>query len=202
MHCFHQRSLAIALVSLVAAGPATARGAEQLKFSNDCGDIKFVGSKDDGSHEGGFKKFAGEVKLVPDDPSASSIKLEINTGSLWSDHPKLTSHLKNADFFHIDKFPKATFSSTRVREAVEKDRKSAGNEKVTHVIHGKLTMLGVTKEIDLPVIVTLNETVLALRGVYTLDRMRFGMNYGKGKIHDKVKVTFALKIPRGAKLDQ
>jgi polyisoprenoid-binding protein YceI len=186
----------LVLVSLIAAAPIGARAAEKLKIDKDCGEIKFVGSKDDGSHEGGFKEFAGEVELVPGDLAACSIKLEFNTGSLWSDNPKLTAHLKNADFFHIEKFPKAVFQSTSVRAANEKDRKAAGFDQVTHVIQGKLTLLGVSQEINVPVGAKLSEEALQLRGVYQLDRTRFGMDYGAGKIHDNVKVTYQLKIPR------
>ena len=193
-------STAIALVTvsvlLVITAAAGVCAAERLKISGDCGTIEFVGSKDDGSHKGGFKEFSGEVTLNPEGPSLSDLVIEIKTTSLWSDDPKLTAHLRTADFFHIDKFPNAVFRSTAVRKAEEQDRKAAENMKATHVIQGKLTLLGVTREIDVPVTVTPSDASLGIRGDYRLDRTQFGMEYGAGKIHDEVKVSFALKIPR------
>jgi polyisoprenoid-binding protein YceI len=120
----------------------------------------------------------------------------MNTGSLWSDHPKLTAHLLNEDFFDVAKFPKAVFRSTALREAKPDERQGTGNKTITHVLVGKLTLLGATQEIELPVSLKLKKDALTVRGSYNLDRTRFGMNYGIGKIHNGVLVEFALKLRR------
>jgi polyisoprenoid-binding protein YceI len=176
--------------------PAVSPAAEVLKITSKSGTIEFVGFKDDGSHQGGFKEFSGTVKLGEDGLNSAQVVVEMKTGSLWSDHPKLTAHLLNEDFFHVDKFPKAVFRSTALREAKPDERKEAGDEKTSHVLKGKLTFLGVTKEIELPVSLKLNEKALSARGVYNLDRTRFGMTYGMGKIHEGVLVQFSLELPR------
>jgi polyisoprenoid-binding protein YceI len=173
-----------------------AQAAEALKVTQECGTIGFVGFKDDDSHAGGFKRFSGTVTLIPNDPRASGVVLNVDTESLWSDHPNLTAHLLNADFFDVDKFPKAVFRSTAVREAEPEDRKAPGRKHVTHVLSGELTLLGVSKKLELPAKIELTDDALAIEGSYSLDRTRFGMNYGLGKIHEGVLVNFSLKIPR------
>jgi polyisoprenoid-binding protein YceI len=174
---------------------------ETLKVTPECGTIGFVGSKDDGSHVGGFKKFSGTVTLVPKDPGSSRVVLEIETSSLWADNPNLAAHLRNADFFHVEEFPKAVFRSTAVREAKSEDRKVSGHEHVTHVLSGELTLLGVSKKIQLPATIEVTDDTLTIKGTYHLDRTRFGMNYGLGKIHKGVPVSFSLRIPRAESTD-
>jgi polyisoprenoid-binding protein YceI len=185
------------VVGLLFAGGGHA--AETLKITPECGVIEFVGSKVDDSHVGGFKKFSGTVKLVADDLSASRLTLEIDTGSLWADNPKLAAHLRNEDFFYVDMFPKALFRTTAIRKALPKDRKKLKLEDITHLLSGELTLLGVSKKIEVPVKMEVNEKVFHIVGAYTLDRTQFGMDYGLGKVHKEVPVDFALKIPRKKK---
>jgi polyisoprenoid-binding protein YceI len=172
------------------------QAAELLQIKPESGSIKFVGSKDDGSHKGGFKKFSGTVELVPDKLEMSQVTVEIETGSIWSDNPKLTEHLSNQDFFHIDKFPKSTFRSDALRDAKPADKKQPGAEKATHVLSGQLTLLGVSKIVELPVTIKLSDETFALEGTYILDRARFGMTYAIPKVHKDAVVEFSLKLPR------
>jgi polyisoprenoid-binding protein YceI len=194
MQCWKQIGLAVTVVAL---GFIATEGAETLKVTSKCGAIEFVGAKNDGVHKGGFTKLTGTVRLDVEKPAASRVVLEIDTDSLWSDNPSLTAHLRNADFFNVDKFPKAVFQSTAVRKPTPKELKLPGNKKITHFLSGKLTLLAVTKELDIPVKIGLTDKALSVEGTYLLDRTQFGMSYGRGKIHDGVEVTFALKIPRG-----
>jgi polyisoprenoid-binding protein YceI len=173
--------------------------AERLKITPECGSIKFVGSKDDGSHEGGFKEFSGVVEFVTTDLTSCRIKIDIETGSLWADNSKLADHLRNADFFHVSKFPKAVFRTEKVREANQDEKKKAKREEITHMLSGELTLLGVSQKLDIPLQIELNDKRLLIQGTYRLDRTQFGMDYGLGKIHNEVPVRFMLKIPRESK---
>lgn len=170
--------------------------AEVLKITPKSGTIEFTGFKDDASHKGGFEKFSGTINLDGDDLSKAKVVLEMDSASLWSDAPGLTAHLLNEDFFHVTKFPKAKFQSAALRKAKPEERERAGNEKISHVLSGKLTFLGVSQKLDLPVEIQLTEDALSVRGVYNLDRTQFGMNYGLEKIHPGVLVEFSLKLPR------
>jgi polyisoprenoid-binding protein YceI len=185
------------VILAVAFHVGQARSAEVLKLTSKAGTIEFVGAKPGGTHKGGFKEFAGTVKLDTEQPAASQVVLEIDTGSLWADDPKLTEHLKNADFFDVGKHPKAVFKSTGLREPTPEERKVKGNEKITHILSGELTLMGIKKKIEPPLTILVSEKLLSVSGRYSLDRTQFGMTYGKGKIEDAAQVTISLEIPRG-----
>jgi len=57
--------------------------AEPLAFSHEDGKIEFVGSKDDGRHDGGFKQFSGELEWAANAPQDCTLSVTIDTGSLW-----------------------------------------------------------------------------------------------------------------------
>ena len=58
--------------------------------------IGFVGSKVTGSHNGGFKKFAGKVSVADGKIAAAEIKIAMV--STWADNERLTGHLRSPDF--------------------------------------------------------------------------------------------------------
>jgi polyisoprenoid-binding protein YceI len=160
--------------------------AEEWKLNAEKSKIDFVGKKTDGAHKGGFKVFKAEAKADLENPQNGSLKLEIDTDSLWSDDQKLTDHLKNPDFFDVRKFPKITFESTAI------DAASEDNVQLV----GKMTMLGKTVEVKVPCKATLTDGAATLTAEFKLDRTKFGMNYGKGKINDDVEVTATLVFKR------
>jgi polyisoprenoid-binding protein YceI len=75
--------------------------------------IGFIGSKVTGSHNGGFKNFAGTM-TVADGKIVGAPELKIAMNSTWADNDRLTGHLKSADFFDAQKFPITTFTVTRI----------------------------------------------------------------------------------------
>jgi len=81
--------------------------------------IEFVGSKKEGKHDGGFKAFTGSIKTADSDITKSTINVEIDTDSIWTDDDgkmkKLTPHLKSPDFFDAKKHPKASFISKEIK---------------------------------------------------------------------------------------
>lgn len=86
---------------------------------------------------GRFDKFSGTFSFDDKNPAASKVKVEIDTASVNSNHGERDKHLRNADFLDVEKFPTATFESTKVE--------ASGDGKAK--IAGKLTLHGVTKDI-------------------------------------------------------
>ena len=160
--------------------------AEKLNLNKGESKISFVGKKTDGEHKGGFKEFKAEGEANLEAPEKSKLKLEIDTTSLWSDDDKLTEHLKNPDFFDVKKFPKITFEMTSLE--------GAGGDSPTLV--GKLTMLDKTTELKVPCRASLTDSELVLDADFKLDRTKWGMTYGKGKINDEVVIKATLHFDR------
>jgi len=171
-----------AVLAVVLFSPIVALAADPLKLIQDKSKISFLGKKPDGEHKGGFKKFKVDALADEEDMTKSSVKIVIETDSLWADDDKLAGHLKNADFFDVKKYPKATFESTKIEKVSDTEAK----------ITGKFTMLDKTEELVVPVKVDANDERIQLNASFKLDRTKWGMNYGKGKINDEVEMTIEL----------
>lgn len=157
---------------------ASAMAGVPLKLNAEKSKISFVGKKADGQHEGGFKKFTVKADADFEAPEKSSVNIEIDTASLWADDPKLEGHLKSADFFDIRKYPKIKFESTKIVH---------GEEGKAEII-GKLTLLGKTNELKVPVTAEVTEETVHMQADFKLDRTKWGMNYGVGKVDNDVQV--------------
>lgn len=90
---------------------------------------------------GGFSGIQGTVVYDPDNLAQSSLDVTIDASSLSTLDEQRDTHLKSADFLHVEQHPTITFKSKKVASASE------GELKVT----GDLTIHGVTKEAVLKV---------------------------------------------------
>jgi polyisoprenoid-binding protein YceI len=167
-------------VLVLSAGVSGA--ADKYTLTGENTKIEFTGTKKEGKHVGGFKTLTGT--LTVGDISETKVEVTIDTDSLFSDDPKLTGHLKGADFFDVKNHPKATFVSTKV------EKTDAG---IT--VHGKLTINGKSKEIHFPAKVTNKDGTVTLDSEFAIDRTDYGITYGAGKIDNNV----ALKVHVSAK---
>ena len=91
---------------------------------------------------GRFDSFSGEFTYDPAKPEASTVNVTIDTGSVNSNHAERDKHLRSDDFLNVEKFPKATFVSTKIVLDDDKDEFD---------IVGDLTLNGVTKSVTIEV---------------------------------------------------
>jgi polyisoprenoid-binding protein YceI len=173
-----------ALFALVAAGALTsvALAADQtFALTGENTKITFVGTKPGGKHDGGFAKLSGTATVTDGNPQSLRIMVDIDTGSLYADDPKLATHLKSPDFFAVKDHPKATFKTTKV------EKSGTG-----YTVSGELTMLGKTKPVSFPATVAVSGNTLTLSAEFKINRTDWGMNFGKGMIDDLVTVKVAV----------
>lgn len=142
--------------------------------------IGFVGSKVTGSHNGGFKKFAGKVNVADGKIAASEIKIAM--ASTFADNDRLTGHLKSADFFDTAKFPATTFTLTSIEP-------SGAQKTVT----GNLDLHGVTKSITFPADVQIADDAVTVKAEFAINRKDFNINY-PGKPNDLIRDNVVLKL--------
>lgn len=91
--------------------------------------------------EGKFKIYEGKVSSKTDlDFTDAKIEFSVDAASINTDDEKRDGHLKSADFFDVEKFPKITFVSKSMKP---------GKVKGTYTLVGELTMHGVTKAVTL-----------------------------------------------------
>jgi polyisoprenoid-binding protein YceI len=90
---------------------------------------------------GRFARFSGTVAFDDQQPSASSVTLEIAAGSIDTATADRDAHLRSADFFDVEHYPTLSFVSSNV------EKKSAEHYDVS----GTLTIRGVSHPVTLPV---------------------------------------------------
>jgi polyisoprenoid-binding protein YceI len=90
---------------------------------------------------GRFNKFSGAFDYDEKNPAAASVKVEIDTASIDTNHAERDKHLRSEEFLNVDKFPTARFESTAFKEHADG----------TATLEGKLTLHGVTRPISIAV---------------------------------------------------
>ncbi|GAA4360658.1 YceI family protein [Kangiella marina] len=139
---------------------------------------------------GKFPTFRGDLTFDQDDWSKSSTHVEIKAASIDLENTKWNDHMKSADFLHVDKFSRLTFTSTKLE-------KTGDN---TGVLHGDLTILGKTQPVTLDL--TLNKAGIhpmseqqhvgfSARG--TIKRSEWGMTYGVPAVADDVHLIIEVE---------
>ena len=88
---------------------------------------------------GRFARWNGQIRFDPANPSASSVEVAIDAASIDTADAQRDAHLRSADFFDVERFPTASFRSTRLEDL-------GGNR---YRITGDLTLRGVTKPVTL-----------------------------------------------------
>ena len=164
---------------------------ETLAINNENSKVSFVGSKVTGKHDGGFNKFSGNINFVNGNPEESSVTVDIDVASVYTDTDGLTKHLQTGDFFDVAKFPKATFTSTKIAP----DASGAGKYTIT----GDLELRGVKKSITFPATINISDSDVAVDAEFSINRKDFGILYaGKADdlIRDDVVLKLDLKAPR------
>ena len=192
------KAMAVAFVlSMLAGGHATGqdaiskqqkvpvRPASVVLLSPTNSSISFVGihvGDDPKPRLGGFKKFRGYVSLDKSAGEIKSLVVDIQVDSVWTEFNKLTTHLMNADFFEVSKFPHASFEST----SIEKTGEGAC------MVKGNLTLHGTTKPFSFPAKYEMRNGGLLMSGQFKIDRSMFGMDQMLSGVDKMVSVEISI----------
>jgi polyisoprenoid-binding protein YceI len=135
---------------------------------------------------GRFRVVEGSILLDQTDLSHSSVDATIRASSIDTGNKRRDAHLQSRDFLDTDRFPDIRFRSTKVERG--KDRDSIDLE-------GDLTINDKTKTIALAVNEMdrsrspRGEEFVYYSATAEIDRFDFGIDYGRGMIGRKLKVT-------------
>ena len=64
---------------------------------------------------GGFEQFSGTIEIA-DDPTDSSVEVELDAASFSTGAGDRDAHVKSADFLDVENHPRLTYRSTGVRQ--------------------------------------------------------------------------------------
>jgi polyisoprenoid-binding protein YceI len=130
---------------------------------------------------GRFTKFGGQLEFDPDNPEAAKVQVTIEPASVDTADSQRDGHLRSADFFDVEKFPTASFKSTRVEDL--------GGDK--YRISGDLTIEGSGKD-------PWGGERAGFSGGTTIDRRQFGLAWNKtletGGVLVGEKVELSLEV--------
>ena len=90
--------------------------------------------------KGRFAVVQGTIVTDESDPAKGRVEVAIDADSIDTREAQRDAHLKSADFFDVEKFPKLTFTSTKI----------AGDGD-SFTLTGDLTIHGVTRPVTLDV---------------------------------------------------
>lgn len=145
------------------------------------------------SHNGTFAITKGSLAVKENQLVGGSFEIDINKMIVLDikdekSNAKLVKHLKSADFFEVEKFPKATF------EVVSTEKAANDSTKVT----GNLTLKGVTKSVAFPAKITVSDKGVLANAKFYINRKDWGMFYhseaslGDELIRPEVGIEFAI----------
>ena len=104
---------------------------------------------------------------------------------------KLVNHLKDPDFFEVEKFPFSTIVITKVASINDKNKKVTGN----------LTIKGITHLVTFPVRMEVKDGIVKADSKLVIDRTRWDVRYKSGKFYDNLanqtmsdSIEFHMKI--------
>ncbi|MFT4186817.1 MAG: YceI family protein [Micrococcaceae bacterium] len=127
---------------------------------------------------------------VAEDPKDTTLDATIKTASITTNNDQRDAHLKNEDFFDVEKYPEITFKAT-----------DCSGDRNGLTIKGELTILETTKEVELET--TYNGTVddpmgntrAGFEAETTINRKDYGLTWnaaleaGGVLVSDKVKIV-------------
>jgi polyisoprenoid-binding protein YceI len=138
---------------------------------------------------GAFRTVSGTVQYDPSNPAASSIDVTIDAQSVDSRNTGRDDHLKSPDFLNAKQFPQITFKSKSV-EARGDDLE----------VTGDLTMLGITREIQVTATKTGQGTnprskkdIIGFHSTFTVDRTAHDMNFMVGPLSQEISFILSLE---------
>ena len=148
--------------------------------------------------KGRFRSLEGAVHIDEENPTASSVIASIDVASIDTNEPQRDAHLRSADFFDAERFPKMTFRSTWVEQVDETKWK----------VFGELTMRGVTKEVVLDteyggqIKDSFGKQRMAISAETAINRKDFGVNWnglieaGGVVVGDRVRIMLDIAAVR------
>lgn len=137
---------------------------------------------------GTFATFRGTLAFNTQDPAASRAGLIIELGSIDAGSSDANDELKKPAWFDTAAYPRATFQSTAV--------KALGDDR--YLINGTLSLRGITRAVEVPVILTSENAIGIFDGELILRRADFKLGEGEWAdsfVSSEINIRFRMVAP-------
>ena len=149
---------------------------------------------------GRFTKWNGQIAFDPEKPDASKVEVTIDPASIDTADAQRDAHLKSADFFDVEKYPQASFRSTKVE--------NLGGDQ--YRVSGELTVHGVTRPVAFDALFEgagkdpWGGERAGFSASLSIDRREFGLQWNKALetggvlVGDRVELTLEVEAVKQA----
>lgn len=188
-------------VDTIRVEPVSREGADTYTITE--GLVYWIGKKAVGEgHHGEIAVTGGELLVKDGKILSGSVKIDMNTIAVvdlkdQGERRDLESHLKDADFFEVNKFPTAEYTFDEVLPSVNPDFNAT--------VLGKLTMKGKTHPVNVTLKFSITgDELVAESSTFPINRTQWGVNFRSGilgtakdkLINDTVPLSFKIKAKK------
>jgi polyisoprenoid-binding protein YceI len=178
-----------AWVAALAFGVSACAGAGEYRQVNaTASTLSFTYNQFSSRVYGTFSRFEGTLYFDTANPSAAHAGLTIQLDSIDAGSSDANEELKKPAWFDTVNSPVARFESTAVK-ALGQNRYS---------ITGNLTLRGITREVEVPVLLKAEKAIGIFEGQLTLKRSDFNIGAGEWAntvVSDDINLRFRMVAP-------
>ncbi len=145
--------------------------------------VRFV-IKNFGINTGGtFEGLSGSITFDPANLSTAAFQVSVDTKTVDTDVEARDNHLRKAEYFDVEKFPKITFKSTKI---------TTTNKPDYLYMFGIITIKNVSKEISFPFTQKVQGDGILFEGEFKLNRLDFGVGGKSFSLSDELTVELSV----------
>ena len=174
---------AAVLIAAIASLPLCAE--ECYRVDGSRGNVSYEVKQAGSPFRGKFHRFGGEVCLSAE--RVTRMELWLDPASVDSGLPEIDVALKDKDFFAVDLYPRAAYTSQSVE--------ARGN---LQLAHGMLQMKGNRRNLDVPFSLQRDGSSFIVSGTLTFNRLDYGIGTGEWSntswLSGEVKVDFRVRL--------
>lgn len=165
------------------AEPGTAIPHGHYNLDTEASVVRWTGRNLFNHHQGTIKLASGHIEVQNGVLKSARFTLDMNSIACedlvdTAYNAMLIRHLRDDDFFAVDRFPTAEFICDRADPLP-----SCTPGTPNYTLHGTMTLRGVTKPLSFPaVIAAADADHLTGQAQFELDRTQFGSHYGSGRL--------------------
>ncbi len=129
---------------------------------------------------GTFKDLKGNIIFDSKNLKSSEINVSVSSKTVNTDNKTRDKHIKESDYFDVEKFPFVSFKSTKIESATRINR---------YLVEGELTIKNIVKQIKFELIALEKDNGIELKCNFEINRRNFKVGGNSLVLSDIVKMN-------------